>query len=129
MTVYDPLSPPDPQIWESEDDSEARQWVLDYHRRAGTELPNELIHATIHVIVERQVLLGDETPVAATLERLKREGLNRHDAVHAIGSVLAGIMWELTRGTEFADDDPNVAYAEELEKLTAKSWLEEYSDE
>jgi hypothetical protein len=42
-----------------------------------------------HVIVENQVALGEAYPVQSVLLRLMEEGLDRHDAIHAIGSVLA----------------------------------------
>jgi hypothetical protein len=40
-----------------------------------------------HVIVENQAAQGLETPVRRTLARLQAEGLSRHDAVHAVGSI------------------------------------------
>lgn len=50
------------------------------------------------------------------------EGLDRHDALHAIGSVLAGHLNDLAKGVPLPAD-PNVAYYAALERLTAKSWL------
>jgi hypothetical protein len=50
-------------------------------------------HAANHVIVENQLAMGDATVVPATLARLMQEGLDRHDAIHAIGSVLVGIFF------------------------------------
>jgi hypothetical protein len=61
--------------------------VIQYHRRQGIRLPDKTVHALIHVIVENQVALGDKYPVKSVLSRLIAEGLNRHEAVHAIGSV------------------------------------------
>jgi hypothetical protein len=40
-----------------------------------------------HVVVENQVALGEATSVPEALDRLINEGLDRHDAVHAVGSV------------------------------------------
>ncbi len=98
--------------------------VMDYHREAGVELPSEQAHAAVHVVVENQIALGDETPARATLERLTREGLDRHEAIHAIGSVLMDFVQELL------DDDTapgaNERYAEELGKLTAEEWIESF---
>ena len=57
-----------------------------------------------------------------------REGLDRHDAVHAVGSVLAGYLHELLgAGDGDAAPDINQGFYKELEKLTAANWLEEYS--
>ena len=39
----------------------------------------------------------DELPVRRTAQRLMSEGLDRHDAIHAIGSVLAGNIHDLMR--------------------------------
>jgi hypothetical protein len=61
-------------------------------------------HAATHVVVENQAAMGDATAVPATLARLMREGLERHDAVHAIGSVLMQIIFDMStkhRGTRF----------------------------
>ena len=49
------------------------------------------------------------------------EGLDRHDAVHAIGSVLASEVYDSLKAP--ADrTDPNAAYDSELRELTAASW-------
>jgi len=52
-------------------------------------LPDETLHASIHVIVENQAALGDDTPVAGAIERLMAEDIDRHEAIHAVGSVLS----------------------------------------
>ncbi|MDP6429454.1 MAG: hypothetical protein QF393_15655 [Rhodospirillales bacterium] len=125
MKSYDPFSPPDPGDWQSLDELERIILVLEYHRGAGGEQPNEQAHATIHAVVENQIALLDETPVRATLERLIGEGLDRHDAIHAIGSVLANFLQEV-----LADDKPVPGvyerYYEELDKLSADNWLREF---
>ena len=55
------------------------------------------------------------------LNRLRSEGLTRHDAVHAIGVALTDeIMPALRAG--FADHDLNASYHERLKRLTAESW-------
>jgi hypothetical protein len=125
IRAYDPLIAPDPQQWLLLDEQERLDLVLAYHRRAGLLAPGEKLHATIHVVVENQIA-DDELPVSRKARRLMSEGLDRHDAIHAIGSVLAGHIYELTRdvksGKPQSDQDPNEAYFAELERLTAKSW-------
>ena len=64
MTMsYDPLKGPDPVEWEALDESERIALVLAYHEAVDSDLPNEMIHASIHVTVENQVALGEDTPV------------------------------------------------------------------
>jgi hypothetical protein len=80
------------------------------------------LHATFHVIVENQLAMAEPT-VVATLTRLQHEGLSRHDAVHAVGSLLAEHIYELLKGHPgSAGGDPNAAYSERLKKLTAAGW-------
>ncbi len=121
---YDPLNAPDPDDWRSMDEGERMMLVTEYHRQAAVEPPNEQAHVAVHVIVENQIALGDETSAPATLERLMREGLDRHEAIHAVGSVLADFMQALIRGD--AAPGANERYNEELEKLTAAEWLETF---
>ena len=124
MKRYDPLTPPDPEQWQSLDEQEQIQLVEDYHRRARIGLPNLKVHAIFHVIVEKQILLGDETPVRRTVQRLMSEGLDRHDAIHAVGSVLAAHVHDLVTGPQSkSGEDPNRPYYAALDKLTAEEWL------
>ncbi len=124
IRAYDPLNPPDPDDWQSTDEGERMMLVTEYHRQAGVELPNEEVHAAVHVVVENQIALGDETSAPATLDRLMREGLDRHEAIHAVGSVLADFMQALVRGD--AAPGATERYNEELEKLTVAEWLETF---
>ncbi len=117
MRAYDPLNAPDPDDWQSMGEDERMMLVMEHHREAGVELPNEQVHAVVHVVVENQVALGDEMSAQATLKRLIREGLDRHEAIHAVGSVLMDFVQEL-----LGDDaalEANERYNEELRKLTA----------
>ncbi len=122
---YDPLSAPDPDDWQSMDEDERINLVMEYHRDAGVELSNERVHAVVHVVVENQIALGDEIPVQGTLERLIGEGLHRHDAIHAVGNVLANFIHELL-GDDDAAPSANERYYAELKKLTAAEWLKEF---
>jgi len=122
VKTYDPDKTPDAGDWLGTDERLRIELVKSYHRRARVRLPNPRLHATFHVIVENQLALADPI-VVETLARLQREGLNRHDAVHAIGSVLAEHIYELLKaGPAPARVDPNAAYGEGLKKLTAATW-------
>jgi hypothetical protein len=62
------------------------------------------------------------TVVPATLAQLMHEGLDRHDAIHAIGSILMGIVFDVLTEKEGAGVDINARYGRELAALTAASW-------
>jgi hypothetical protein len=121
MQRYDPLEAPDPKEWLELGEQERIDLVRDYHREARIRLPNEKLHATIHAIVEAQIALGDETPVRRIALRLVGEGLNRHDAIHAIGMVLAEHISDILKTTK-STQDPNAPYFAALERLTAEDW-------
>jgi hypothetical protein len=118
---YDPNQAVDAEAWLELDEGKRIVLAEDYHQRAKLKAPNKKVHAVIHTIVENQVALGGEYPAAAKLQQLMDEGLNRHDAVHAIGSVLAEHLFEVMRGG--GGDDLNAPYLKDLAKLTAKKWL------
>jgi hypothetical protein len=84
---YDADEQPDPDVWLELDETERLDLVSDYHRRTGVQLETPELHAMAHVVVENQVALGEATSVPEALDRLINEGLDRHDAVHAVGSV------------------------------------------
>jgi hypothetical protein len=120
---YDALVAPLPEHWLELDEMERIWLVQDYHRRAGIALPDGEMHAMIHAVVENQIAAGSALPVQVTLERLMQEGLDRHDALHAIGAVLAEHLRHLSGQTpETVGPDPNRRYFSALARLTAKGW-------
>jgi hypothetical protein len=126
LLQYDPHEHINSDAWLALDESERMQLVTRYHRRQRIRLPNETIHAVVHVIVENQVALGDEFPAKAVLLRLMKEGLDRHEAIHAIGSVLSEEFFVAMSGQE-AGGDINAKYIEKLKSLTAHSWRKQAS--
>ena len=48
------------------------------------------------------------------------EGLDRHDAIHAIASVLSGVMYDAATRKEARD--LKAVYYSEVSRLTAESW-------
>ena len=118
---YDPHEHIISEAWLALDESERMEVVRRYHRKQRIRLPNETIHATVHVIVENQVALGDSFPAKAVLLRLMKEGLDRHEAIHAIGSVLSEELFVLMNAPN-SQRDPNADYMEKLKSLTAESW-------
>jgi hypothetical protein len=123
MRKYDPEKSPDPKPWLASDEGERITLVSDYHRRKRFILPAPDLHAVIHVIVENQLALGDAV-VVATLGRLVADGLSRHDAIHAIGSVLAEYLYELLRDQPGPENPIYTVYLERLQKFSAKAWLD-----
>jgi hypothetical protein len=125
LTAYDPLVEPDSGQWLALEEDERLRLVKDYHRRARIDLPQADLHAIVHVAVENQIAELDERTYRK-LDALIEEGLDRHEAVHAIGSVLMMhlryIMAELP--VEAAAHD---RYWAELAALTAASWRREFS--
>lgn len=120
---YDPDFPPDPE-WFTLDEGEQIARIEEYHRRTGIDLPQSTLHAVIHGVIERQ-LAEDLPPVARAFERLRREGLDRHDTIHALGAVLAEHMRQLMIG-ELDETNPNASYFAALDRLTAASWQREF---
>ena len=88
------------------------------------DLPQARLHAAIHAVVERQLATA-LPPVISALARLEQEGLDRHDAIHAIGAVLAEHLRKLL-ADEVAAADPNPTYFAALDRLSAASWRREF---
>jgi hypothetical protein len=121
MGSYDPDTSPLSADWLQIDEGERIELVSSYHRRKKIHLPNAQLHAVIHVVVENQLALRERV-VVETLARLQSEGLSRHDALHAIGSVLAADLYELMQESSEATGDARRRYLEGLEKLRATNW-------
>ena len=120
MNNYDPLKAPDPDSWLELDEQTRIALVQVHHQSSGVELENETLHAVIHTIVENQLALQEER-VHQVLGRLMKEGLDRHDALHAIGGVLAEHLSDLLQeGAE--DTAAPESYFRALAKLTASKW-------
>ena len=131
MNRYDALKAPNPQQWLAAVEQHRINLVEDFHRRERIDLPNAQIHAVVHVIVENQIALAEDVPVR-TLKRLQQEGLDRHDAIHAMAMVmmeyLPGILTAEPANTA-GIGDPGNSFFEALEKLTADSWRHSMDDE
>jgi len=127
IAKYDPTIDLDAEPWEALDEDERMDLVLEYHQLAGIELPNQYTHALMHVVIENQIALGDETPVAAVFRRLLEEGLDRHDAIHAMASVLVNHLFEMMHGEDRGRGNDD--YYAEFNQLTADKWSRgEYTD-
>ncbi|MBI5659071.1 MAG: hypothetical protein HZC43_05870 [Nitrosomonadales bacterium] len=126
MEIYDPQTPPDPAEWLALDEQERIILALDYHLAARIKLPEPDIHATIHAVVENQIAEGVGYVVRG-MARLKDGGLSRHDALHAIGCVLAEHIFDVLKLEDHDLGKAKLAHYETaVEKLTAKSWRKRY---
>ena len=128
MEHYDPEIAPASEDWLALDEGERILLVEAYHRGARIRLPSSRrkLHASFHVIVENQLASNDETVVRA-LARLMKEGLSRHDAVHAIGSVVAEEIYDLLKVRK-TPDPSHARYYAAIEQLTAASWRAQGDD-
>jgi uncharacterized protein len=79
------------------------------------------MHAVIHLIVENQLAMPDQDVVRDALSRLCNEGLERHEALHAVGSVVAEHMVDLARGGR-ATSGGTAEYHAKLAELSAARW-------
>lgn len=116
---YDPMKDPEPETWRGSDEAERLLAIVECHKKAQIKLPNVTAHAAIHMVVENQLAEGYECTVR-TLKRLTAAGENRHEAIHAIGSVVASHMHGLLAGAKQGFDDE--AYSRDLDGLEAAEW-------
>ena len=115
---YEPDGEPDPQTWLALPEAERLAAVRQQHEHAREGSGNPELHAAVHCVVETQLAEGHAVARNA-MDRLLREGLERHEAVHAIGSVVAGEMFEVLKSQRPHDPE---AYARKLADLTARAW-------
>ena len=122
---YDPEVSPPSAKWLKLDEQKRILLVQAYHTRQDIELPNPQLHAVMHVITENQAA-EDVCAVRETLLRLQAEGLSRHDAIHAVASVLSTVMFDVMKTKKQPD---NEQYEADLKRLTAAGWLENLAEE
>jgi len=117
---YDAQEAPNSEGWLALEEDDRLAAIIEYHEDIGDELPNLNLHATIHAIVENQIAMGEAAPMQ-TLERLLAERLDRHEAIHAIGSVLSEQIFNVLKGRQSNAADTS-QYDRKLAKLTVKKW-------
>lgn len=120
---YDPHCEPDAEAWLAADQDERAVLVMDYHCEAGIKLERNAVHAAMHTIIETQIATGGEMlPVRVKIRQLMAQGLDRHDALHAVGGVMLEQMQRMVRtGREWSEDSDR--YFNALRRLTARKWL------
>jgi hypothetical protein len=124
MNDYDPSIEPDKQSWLEATEGERIAVVTAFHEKHDKKLDRKalIIHSAVHVVVENQLALGVEL-LPETVARLIRQGLSRHEAIHAVGAIISGDILGIIRGeiTEFSASK----YRIKLEKISAKRWRKE----
>ena len=100
-----------------------------YHRPAGVKVKGlgERVHALFHAVIENQVALANPAAAPRALQRLQQEGLTRHEALHAIGAVLARHIGH-ARPPGGGAGDARGRYAADLEGLSADSWRQRFAE-
>jgi hypothetical protein len=118
---YDPDVEPIGTEWLEAPEVDRIDMVIEYHRRNRVSLPNHRLHAAIHVVVENQVALREEVVVEA-FERLQREGLTRHETIHAIGMVLGEHLHDVLKKGGEPTPEFHAPYFERLKRFSAEQW-------
>lgn len=118
---YDAERAPDPVKWLATDEMERTLAIEKYHRALAShpETPNPRLHATMHVVVENQLAAGAPSCAVETLERLVAAGLTRHEAVHAIASVVAEALFDVLKRNSVIDHE---AVERALRRLRPEGW-------
>jgi hypothetical protein len=123
MTIesYDPTKKPHPGHWLELDEGDRIDFVSEFHRTHSETLGADAqrMHSVIHVIVENQLAMEEESVVQA-MSRLRKQGMGRHETLHAIGAILAENIFEILQ-TESSGDAMG-RYCGRLNKLTATRW-------
>ena len=122
---YDPGKRVDPAWWNSLGSDERVHIAEAAHVVPGAwhfPIRDSRAHAIMHVVVENLVAQGDETPIYATLQKLARQGLERHDAIHALSTVFAEHARTIGGGRADSDTPPPEAQVKRAAAMTASSW-------
>jgi uncharacterized protein len=127
--AYDPAIAPDAADWLGLDEDERLRRVEVHHRRARISLPEPTVHATLHTVVEDQIAADDPPAVRRALARLMAEGLDRHEAIHAVAWALTDQLHQVVHArTDFSSAE----YEAALDDLTESRWraaTEGYEDD
>ena len=122
MEKYAPMKPIQAGQWLALDELDRIEMVHAFHARLDNEMPSDALsmHSTIHVIVENQLAMGVEL-IHETIAKLIRQGLDRHEAIHAIGAIISVDIYDMLKGN--IQKYSPIRYRKKLEKITAKRWV------
>jgi len=122
MDNYNPNKSVDPEDWLALDESTRIELVEIFHEEFDHEMPSDALklHSSFHVIVENQLAMGVAL-IPETIAKLMRQGLDRHEAIHAIAAIMSEDVFNLMKGN--IETFSTTAYRRKLNKITAKRWL------
>ena len=72
-------------------------------REVNGMIVNRFVHTVLHVTIDRQLQLGDPDYVPAAYKRLISQGMESHEALHAIIAIFADLHFASTRRAEQFD--------------------------
>jgi len=125
---YNPLVAPDKEEWLLLDESERIEMVKAFHKKHRIRLPNPQLHAGMHTVIENQLAEGEDAVVSA-MDRLMAQGLDRHDAIHALSWVFAMQLAELMKSPSKSQESSlNDSYLAAVERVSAQDWLNSQAD-
>ena len=126
MSFYDPEIAPEPESWLAIPEQERMRVVKNYHVESRIKLPNVKAHTAMHAVVENQIATG-YGPSKRAIVRLQEEGLSRHEALHAIGTVVAELYFEATKSLPNGESgELQLRMKSAIEDLSAKQWKNKY---
>ena len=124
--MYDPSQNPSPSEWLDLSELTRIELIEAFHVNQGIDLPNLRVHAAIHCAVENQIAENFE-PTVQAMKRLCVEGLSRHDAIHAVGSVVAEHIFQILKAPDNGTQGRlNEQMAKDIDRITAKRWRKKY---
>lgn len=119
---YDAQQEPPAKVWIELDEQERTMLIDHHHQRLGrrhVKMPNPALHASMHAVIENQLAENNPPATRAALVRLMNEGLDRHEALHAVASIVSAHMFEMMKSQKDFDE---ATYCRELDALSAESW-------
>ncbi len=125
ITTYDPMQAQDAAAWLDTPPEERVRLVTEYHAAAGMSGTGLRVHCGLHVTVENQIAQRDPPETAEKLRQLMAQGLDRHQAVHAIASVVLAHMRKMIGRTADRPGREALAatYVSGLKRMNARKWL------
>ena len=86
-------------------------------REVNGMIVNPFVHTVLHVTIDRQLQVGDPEYVAAAYVRLVGQGMDEHEALHAIIAIYANLHFAKTRRDMQFDA---LAYETQINSLSFK---------